>query len=83
MTLIGLSSMKLATDTYASTWADSPNAVFSFYVIDNFFTASFIIEMVVKLTALGIVMDEGTYLRDNWNRLDFFIVITSIIELAF
>ena len=81
MTLIGLSSMKLATDTYASTWADSPNAVFAFYVIDNFFTASFIIEMVVKFTA--IVMNEGTYLRDNWNRLDFFIVITSIIKLEF
>lgn len=83
MALILLSSLKLASDTYAETWADSPNVVFTFYIIDNFFTASFIIEMIVKLTALGIIMDEGTYLRDSWNRLDFFIVITSIVELAF
>lgn len=39
--------------------------------------------MVVKLISLGLIMDDGSYLRDSWNRLDFFIVITSIIELAF
>lgn len=26
-------------------------------------------------------MDEGSYLRDSWNRLDFFIVSTSIIDM--
>jgi hypothetical protein len=52
-------------------------------VADYFFTVAFIIEMVIKLIALGFVMDDGSYLRDNWNRLDFFIVVTSIVELAF
>lgn len=83
MSLIVMSSMKLASDTYDYTWEDSPNTKFGFEVIDNFFTVSFIIEMCVKLIALGMLMDEGSYLRDNWNRLDFFIVVTSIIELAF
>ena len=54
-----------------------------FTAIDNFFTAAFIVEMTVKLTALGFIMDEGSYLRDSWNRLDFFIVMTSLVELAF
>ena len=47
------------------------------------FNLAFIIEMVIKLMALGIIMDNGSYLRDNWNRLDFFIVFTSMIEMAF
>jgi hypothetical protein len=38
--------------------------------------------MVTKIMALGLIMDDGSYLRDNWNRLDFFIVNASIIELA-
>jgi hypothetical protein len=52
-------------------------------VLDYAFNIAFIIEMVIKLVALGIIMDNGSYLRDNWNRLDFFIVFTSIIEMAF
>ena len=83
MTLIILSSLKLATDTYASSWADDPLTILIMDVIDNFFTIAFIIEMFIKLFALGLIMDDGSYLRDNWNRLDFFIVTTSIIELCF
>ena len=28
-------------------------------------------------------MDKGSYLRESWNCLDFFIVITSLIDLIF
>jgi len=52
-------------------------------VADYFFTIAFIIEMVIKLIAMGFIMDDGSYLRDNWNRLDFFIVVTSIVEMGF
>ena len=83
MALILLSSAKLATDTYGHWWEDDVTAVFVMAVADYFFTIAFIIEMVIKLIALGFVMDEGSYLRDNWNRLDFFIVVTSMVELSF
>jgi hypothetical protein len=39
--------------------------------------------MSIKLVALGLIMDDGSYLRDNWNRLDFFIVQSSIVEIMF
>ena len=32
--------------------------------------------------ALGFILDDQTYMRDNWNRLDFFIVVVSIIDMA-
>lgn len=28
-------------------------------------------------------MDKGTYLRESWSQLDFFIVITSLIDASF
>lgn len=37
--------------------------------------------MVMKIIALGFTMNEGSYLRDSWNGLDFFIVVTSIIDM--
>jgi hypothetical protein len=38
--------------------------------------------MTIKLIALGLCMDEGSYLRDEWNQLDFFIVTSSIFDMA-
>ena len=37
----------------------------------------------MKSISLGFVMDRGTYLRDNWSKLDFFIVTTSMIDVCF
>ena len=49
--------------------------------LDFIFNYLFILECVLKVIALGFAMDEGSYLRDSWNRLDFFIVITSAIDM--
>jgi hypothetical protein len=50
--------------------------------MDTAFNYLFIFEMATKLLALGLIMDEGSYLRDNWNRLDFFIVTSSIVDMS-
>ena len=42
----------------------------------------FLGECIIKNIVLGSWMDEGSYLRDNWNRLDGFIVATSILDMA-
>lgn len=49
--------------------------------LDYAFNYLFILEMILKFIALGFAMDEGSYLRDSWNNLDFFIVVTSIIDM--
>lgn len=49
--------------------------------LDFIFNYLFILECCLKVIALGFAMDEGSYLRDSWNRLDFFIVTTSIIDM--
>lgn len=39
-------------------------------------------EMMIKIISMGFIMDEGSYLRESWNQLDYFIVITSLFDLA-
>jgi hypothetical protein len=41
-----------------------------------FFNFCFLVEAGIKIVALG----EGGYIRDSWNRLDLFIVITSLVD---
>ena len=48
----------------------------------NFFFAFFFgVESVMKIISFGFVLDKSSYLRDNWNRLDFIIVICSFIDV--
>jgi len=36
----------------------------------------------MKVIALGFVFNKGSYLTDNWNKLDFFIMIVTIIDVG-
>lgn len=45
---------------------------------DNFeliFQYLYTVEMVLKIMGLGFIIGPGTYMRDEWNILDFFIVM--------
>nr|XP_023009548.1 voltage-dependent T-type calcium channel subunit alpha-1I isoform X3 [Maylandia zebra] len=48
---------------------------------DAFIYIFFALEMVVKMVALGI-FGRRCYLGDTWNRLDFFIVMTGMVEYS-
>ena len=41
----------------------------------------FTFEMILKVIALGFVLDEGSYLRDHWNKIDLVIVVVSLIDI--
>ena len=38
--------------------------------------------MTLKIVSLGFVMDDGSYLRESWNILDFGIVCSSLLEMS-
>jgi len=42
----------------------------------------FLIELLIKVVALGLFMDDGSYLREGWNQLDAFIVATSLLDMS-
>ena len=38
---------------------------------------------MIKAIALGFVQDKKSYLRESWNVLDCFIVVSSLVDLCF
>ena len=82
MLLIFLSSLKLATDTYMGGYSKESDVIKISNLTDSTFTWLFFGECIIKIIALGFTMDKGTYLRDSWNQLDFFIVVTSMIDFG-
>lgn len=44
--------------------------------IGDAFTFVFLAEAVLKIFAMGFVVHKKSYLRDGWNFVDFFIVVT-------
>lgn len=35
----------------------------------------------MKIVAKGLIIGQNAYLKDSWSKLDFFIVITAIIDM--
>lgn len=45
-------------------------------MFDDIIFAFFALEMLVKMTAMGVRGTKGAYFSETWNRLDFFIVVS-------
>ena len=80
--LIILSSIKLAVDSYFNDLPDEDMRVVVSDYLDLTSTIIFTLEAVVKIVSLGLVFEKGTYLRDSWNFLDFFIVVSTLIDVS-
>jgi len=47
--------------------------------LEIFFTLFFTFEACVKILSSGLIFDNGCYLRDAWNWLDFTVVVTALL----
>ena len=74
--MIIFSTARLIIDTFLSGY----RFVLIFDFIDTFFNVIFLLEAIIKICALGFALDEGSYLSDNWNKIDIIIVICSIFD---
>ena len=78
--VILLNCIFLACDSKSPNFEES----YTYSVIEMaeyFFIAIFTLECVLKVIALGFVLDKGTYLRDSWNVLDFLVVVLAYVAL--
>nr|XP_018900706.1 PREDICTED: voltage-dependent calcium channel type A subunit alpha-1 [Bemisia tabaci] len=48
---------------------------------ETYFLGIFCVEASLKILALGFVLHRGSYLRNIWNIMDFFVVVTGFITL--
>merc|ERR550514_1698997 len=46
--------------------------------LEIYFLMAFTMECSLKIIAVGLCMDPGSYLRDGWNVLDFTVVISGL-----
>ena len=72
--IIIINSLVLVFETYTQFNLLSQILNYIFFII-------YFVEFIFKIVAYGFVLNENTYLRDPWNWLDFFVVITSTITL--
>ncbi|CAD7956637.1 unnamed protein product, partial [Amoebophrya sp. A120] len=60
----------------------NPNGFATTFVenTEHIFTLCFFLEMVVKVIALGFILDKTSYLRDAWSWLDFLVVVSGLVS---
>jgi hypothetical protein len=75
--IILLATLRLILDTFIS----GKKSDYVFNILDLTFSIIFISEFIIKTISLGFVIDEGSYLRDHWNKMDFFIMIIQLLEI--
>ncbi|XP_044038176.1 voltage-dependent T-type calcium channel subunit alpha-1H-like isoform X2 [Siniperca chuatsi] len=49
-------------------------------VLEAFIIAFFMVEMLIKMVALGIFGCKGSYLSSNWNKFDFLINLGKVLD---
>ena len=76
--VIVLNSVQLATQDPTQT--ETPPLLDT---LDTIFLIFYTSEMVIKIMGLGFILSKNAYLRDPWNVLDFVIVCTGLLQVAF
>ena len=46
---------------------------------EHIFTGIYVVEMCMKIIAMGFFYWKGSYLSDPWNRMDFFVVVLGLL----
>ena len=66
---------------------DSPEVTDSdakhvFYCMDWILSILFTLEALLKILVYGFSCGRHAYLKDNWNKLDFFVVVSALFNLV-
>jgi hypothetical protein len=80
--IIILNTCKLVWDTYLLEEPDDSKQLEVSRSLDLLFTIIFSLEFVLKSVSMGFFKEEGAYLKESWNKLDFLIVVVSVVEVS-
>ncbi|EGR30825.1 hypothetical protein IMG5_122970 [Ichthyophthirius multifiliis] len=51
--------------------------------IDIGFNIIFTLEAFIKIVAFGFILNENSYLTESWSQIDFFIVVSALVDMSF
>ncbi|XP_059351423.1 voltage-dependent calcium channel type A subunit alpha-1-like isoform X2 [Daphnia carinata] len=80
MVVISLSSIALAAEDPVEE-GSFRNEILNYF--DYAFTGVFTVEMVLKVIDSGIILHQGSYLREIWNVMDAVVVICAAVSFTF
>ncbi|KZS08153.1 Voltage-dependent calcium channel type A subunit alpha-1 [Daphnia magna] len=80
MVVISLSSIALAAEDPVEE-GSFRNDILNYF--DYAFTGVFTVEMVLKVIDSGIILHQGSYLREIWNVMDAVVVICAAVSFTF
>ena len=80
LTAIFLNCIIIVWETYTVNFPDDNTQVQIIQISQVLFTIVYLVEFLIKSISLGLLEGESAYFRDNWNSLDFIILIISIID---
>jgi len=69
----------LAMDSKAANFEKTPMG-WAVYYSEEIFNWCFCLELVLKVVAMGFAWDEGSYLSDAWNKMDFMVVFLGLLK---
>lgn len=77
--VILLNTLVMTMDKSAT--KDNPQDFFE--IAEKYFLYTYTVEMVMKIVGMGLIRGPNSYLRDEWNILDFFIVSSSWFQVLY
>ena len=78
--VIMLNSVILGIKDYKDIENKTPINNFIETYMEPLFTYVFMAECIIKVLAMGFILDRRSYLGDSWNQLDFVVVVTSMLD---
>jgi hypothetical protein len=78
ITVIVVNSLFLAMDDPLRPPSERPKFM---DIADSIFQYLYTVEAVFKIVSLGFILNEGAYLRDAWNILDFTIIASGYLGM--
>ncbi|OMJ94175.1 hypothetical protein SteCoe_2656 [Stentor coeruleus] len=82
LAIIIINSGKLVWDTYLLDMPNDSTQKIISDITDFIFTGLFCTELILKSISMGFFASKGSYLKDNWNKLDLIIIIFSLIDAS-
>lgn len=79
LVMIAISSISIAAEGPPGT-VHRPFEQFFYHLINVTIMVVFVLEFLIKTVAEGFLKTPGAYLKSSWHRLDFAILLASIVE---
>ena len=78
--IIYLNCITIVWETYTLNYPNDNIQVQLIQAFEIIYAIVYLLEFIMKSISLGLIRDEFSYFSDSWNRMDFVILLISLVE---